>query len=296
MYKGVPQGSILGPLIFDIFMNDLFYFVKQGNLFNYVDDNSGSVNHMELHDVSRLLQAEAEVTVKWFSENAMQANPAKLQGILLKGNKHASDFKVSIRGQYIDFSESITALGICIDENLTFVIHVNNICLKASRNISALRRLTGLLDLPNKKAIYDRFIVSNFNDCLLVCLFTSRASITKIQKLQERALRFVLKNSIADYDTLLSKDAVDSLRLSSLKTMAVEIYKILNGMNPEYLLPLFSRSTTLRGNNKLIHPIKRTITYGIKSLAYYGTHVWDLLPLDVNGAITLNNFKTLMRK
>ena len=79
MYKGVPQGSILGPQIFNIFMNDLFYFVKQGNLFNYADDNSVSVNHMELHVVSRLLQAAAEVTVKWFSENAMQANPAKCQ-------------------------------------------------------------------------------------------------------------------------------------------------------------------------------------------------------------------------
>ena len=96
-----------------------------------------------------------------------------------------------------------------------------------------------------------------------MCFFTSRASITKIQKLQERALRFVLKDSISDYDILLSKGGVDSFRISSLKTMAVEIYKILNGMNPEYLSPLFSRSTTpynLRDNNKLIQPIERTTT------------------------------------
>ena len=62
-----------------------------------------------------MLQAEAEVTVQWFFENAMQANPAKFQDILLKENKDGSDFKVSIRGQDIDFSKSITALGICID-------------------------------------------------------------------------------------------------------------------------------------------------------------------------------------
>ena len=132
-----------------------------------------------------------------------------------------------------------------------------------------------------------------------MAFFTSRASITKIQKLQECALRFVLKDSISDYDTLLSKGGVDSFRISSLKTMAVEIYKILNGMNPEYLSPLFSRSTapySLGDNNKLIQPIKRTTTYGIKSLAYYGTHLWNLLPLDVKGAITLNNLKTLMKK
>ena len=132
-----------------------------------------------------------------------------------------------------------------------------------------------------------------------MCFLTSSAGITKIQKLQERAFRFVLKDSISDYDTLLSKGGVDSFRISSLKTMAVEINTIQNGMNPEYLSPLFSRSTTpyyLRDNDKLIQPIKRTTTYVIKSLAYYRTHLWNLLPLDVKGAITLNNFKTLMRK
>ena len=82
--KGVPQGSILGPLIFNIFMNDLFYFVKHANLFNYADDDSVSVNGKELNIVSRLLQSEAEVTVRWFCDNAMGANPSKFQGILFK--------------------------------------------------------------------------------------------------------------------------------------------------------------------------------------------------------------------
>ena len=69
------------------------------------------MNHEELNIVSRLLQAEAGVTVQWFSGNAMQ-------GILLKGNKNGSDFKVSIREQDIDLSKSIAALGICIDEDI----------------------------------------------------------------------------------------------------------------------------------------------------------------------------------
>ena len=62
---------------------------------------------------------------------------------------------MSIRGQDIEFSNSITALGSCIDENLTFDEHVNNICLKASRQISALQRLTGVIDMPGRKAIYN---------------------------------------------------------------------------------------------------------------------------------------------
>ena len=229
----------------------------------------------------------------------MEANPAKFQGILFKGKKHVSDFKVSIDELDIPFSKSITALGVCIDENLTFDSHIDTICLKASRQISALQRLTGFLDMTSRKAIYTSFISANFNYCPLVWFFTSRANITKMQKLQERALRFVLKDSISDYNTLLTKSGFDSFRISSLKSMAVEIYKILNGMDPKYLSSLFSKSNvpyTMRDNDKLIQPLKRTTGFGIKSFAYYGTHLWNMLPIDIKSTVTLSSFKTLIKK
>ena len=191
--KSVPQGSILGPLIFNIFMNDLFYFVKRANLFNYADDDSVSVNGKELSIVSRLLQSEAEVTVRWFCDNAMEANPSKFQGISFKGNKQVSDFKVSVDGHDMKFSNSMTSLGICIDDTLTFDSHISDLCLKASRQISALQRLTGLLDYPSRKAIYSSFISSHFNYCPLVWFFTSRASITKMQKNSGTSSSFCFK-------------------------------------------------------------------------------------------------------
>ena len=169
--KGVPQGSILEPLIFNIFMNDLFYFVKHANIFNYADDNSVSVSGKELSIVSRLLQSKAEVTVRWFCENAMEANPSKFQGILFKGNKQADDFKLSVNGHDIEFSKSMTSLGICIDDTLTFDSHINDICLKASRQISDLQRLRDWLDYPSRRAIYTSFISSHFNYCPRVWFF-----------------------------------------------------------------------------------------------------------------------------
>ena len=75
--------------------------------------------------------------------------------------------------------------------------------------------------------------------------FTSKASIAKMQKIQERALRFVLKDSVSDYETLLVKSGVDSFRIATIKIMAIEIYKILNDMGPDHVyflnqIPLIS--------------------------------------------------------
>ena len=82
--------------------------------------------------------------------------------------------------------------------------------------------------MPSRKAIYNSFIVSNYDYCPLVYYFTNRESINKMQKIQERALRFVLKDSVSDYNTLLTKCGVDPFRISSLKSMAVDIHEILN--------------------------------------------------------------------
>ena len=99
---------------------------------------------------------------------------------------------------------------------------------------------------------------------------------------------------MSDYETLLSKGGVDSFRISFLKTMAVEIHKILNGMGPKYLSHLFPMSTIpcpFRGDNKLIHPLKRTTTFGIKSLACYGMHLCNISPHDVKWICPNFNFK-----
>ena len=75
--KGVPQGSILGPLIFNIFLNDIFYFSTESCLYNYADDNCVSVSHTEMNILSSCLQSETQPMVKWFTDISTKANADK---------------------------------------------------------------------------------------------------------------------------------------------------------------------------------------------------------------------------
>ena len=96
LFKGAPQESILGPLIFDIFLNDIFYFVSKGDLYNYADDNCISVSHQNISVLSKHLENETRVMVEWFAENSMKANAEKFQGLILTGSRNNTDVQVSL--------------------------------------------------------------------------------------------------------------------------------------------------------------------------------------------------------
>ena len=150
----------------------------------------------------------------------------------------------------------------CIDGKLNFNEHVCRICSKASAQISALQRLTGLVDYPSRKAIYTSFIASNFNYCPLVWFFTSRENIDWIDKIQERALRFVLKDRISDYKNLLLKSGFDSFRIYAVKCLMIELFKILEGITPNYLSDLFVKADTLMTQEiktNWYNPLKRRL-------------------------------------
>ena len=133
-------------------MADLVYLVTQGNLFNYADDNSVSVNHTELHVVRSLRQPEAEVTVKWFTETAMKANATKFQGFSWKETKMFWISSFPAEDNLSGFRNPLLFWG-SYRRKFDMVTHASNICVKASRQIRAPQRQTGFLDLRNRKII-----------------------------------------------------------------------------------------------------------------------------------------------
>ena len=148
----------------------------------YADDNWVAVHHKELTTLRGILHNEAKLMVECFEINAMQANPDKFQGMLPKGAKTVGDLAITVEGIELALVSEINVLGVCIDDQLSFNAHVDRICTKAGRQVSALQRLTGVLHYESRLSIYKSFTMSNFDYCPTMWGFTCRASITKMEK------------------------------------------------------------------------------------------------------------------
>ena len=264
-------------------------FIMKHRAVKPVDEN---IENVKSHLVSM-----TKIAIDWFERNCMQANPEKFQAIFLAPGHTKVQTDFFIDNININPEKSVKLLGVELDDKLKFDIQVSSMCKKAAKQLNALKRIGHLLGQSSRLTIFPAYIMSNFNYCPLVWHFCSKKNLFKLERMQERALRFVYRDYKSSYEELLDKAKLQCLHLGRLRSLATEIHKAVHGGAPPYVSSLFTERESeysLRRNHSLILPPYNTISFGKQSIRYTGPKVWNSLPNNLRDTTSLKEFKNLI--
>ena len=179
----VPQESILGPLLFNIFLNDIFFFLKDANLGNYADYSTLYAYNKDFETVTCNLRQEFSILSNWFYDICMVLNPGKCH-LMLFGIKENEQFDL-ICNITLKHSSHEKVLGVTIDNKLSFDEHIINIFKTAYKKLNTLSRINHYMKQNRNKILLVSFIISHFSYCPLIWMFYSKKSTKKINAVHE---------------------------------------------------------------------------------------------------------------
>ena len=298
LLSGVPQGSVLGPLLFNIYLNDLFWVHENTDVCNFADDTTIYSCDQDLMTVIRNLEHDSLLVMEWFECNYMKLNAEKCH-FLMSGHKHEWIW-MRVGKDMIWESQYEKLLGVNIDNELNFKVHVLDICKKANSKLTALRRYCKFITLEKKRTLFKAFVESQFSYCPLVWMFHSRALNNKINRLHERALRMVYDDDTSTFGELLIMDGSCTIHERNIQYLAIELYKAFNNIGPPLLNDIFKLSSykgpKLRNKEEFTRQTISTVHFGENSLKYLGAKIWNLIPIEIKDVDTLEQFKVLIKK
>ena len=292
---GVPQESILGPLLFNVYLRDLFMFTEDYEMVNYADDNTPYVCEGDMNKIILTLEGAASKLFLWISQNYLKANPDKSH-LLLSNNE---DRIIYIQSEVIENAKSKKLLGITFDSDLKFNTHVTNICNKASQKLHALARVSGFMSQNKLIMVMKTFIMSQFNYCPLVWMFYSKEVNNRLNHIHERALRIAYRDANSTFQELLIRDGSVSIHHRNLQLLVTEMFKFLKGISPQIMAKVFKvneRNYNLRTDTSFSTNNVRTMNYGQQSISYLAPKIWNLVPEDIKESATVTLFKAKIKR
>jgi len=308
---GVPQGSILGPLLFLKYINDLPNCLRDAAPRMFADDTNITLSTKTVADLKLAVTSELNNLTCWLRANRLSLNVAKTELMIIGSRQRlhspCDEIDICIDDKMIKRVDHTKSLGLTIDAQLSWSKHVDEIFKKASSVIGALKRVRPFISKDFAVQIYNALILRYFDYCSPVWDCMSGYLSDKFQKLQNRAARVITK---LPFDTssnlLLVKLKWEKLSLRRKKQKALIMYKLiimyktLNELAPEYLQCLFTQrhvnDYNLRNlEGKLSLPKANTSSLK-RSFCYSGACLWNNLPQDLKSVGTFGKFKRGIKK
>ena len=238
---GVPQGSILGPLLFLLYINDIHRSSSAPKFLLYADDTALLFTAPTLEKLQDVINNSLPNIATWLSSNRLTLNVNKSTYQLFSIKNRLPDIRISIGGSLLSRSQSFKYLGVTIDENLKWCTHIKNVENTISRNIGLIGRSQYMLDSDHIILLYNALVLPFLNYCVQVWANTYPSNMTKLIILQKKIIRIIAHAHHRDHTNPIFKKFKilkfpDLVEVSLLKVM----HAFLTGSLPSVMRSYFT--------------------------------------------------------
>ncbi len=297
---GVPQGAKLASVLFLIYINDINECLKFSKIGLFADDTLLYTTHKDPMVAAQQINEDLVRVQKWLNINKLKLNTGKTKCMVINSKQINHLPPIRINNDEIERVKSIKYLGFIIDENLKMSDHVDYIAKKVAKKIGFLGRISHKLDMEGRLTLYKSIISPHFEYCASLLYLCNFNEFDKLQKLQNRALRIILRcRARTSIKSMLDKLNLLSVKQRTVMLTMTFIFKIKNKLLPNYLQHFISyvghhHQHQLRNINNFRLPfVSRSSTQN--SLFYKGLKQFNELPMQIKNTANLNEFKKLIK-
>ena len=295
---GVPQGSLPGPLLFILYMNDIQHTSKLLSFTLFADDTTILYSHKNLTSLCDTLNVELREVCNWFKANKLSLN-AKKTNLMYLGTSHQTrnidDSKncIYLDGVKLDRVHEAKFLGLLIDENITWKKQISSVCKTCSRNIGVMNKVKHFLPKQAMYHLYCSMVLCYLNYGILLWGNSCKEYLSKVLRLQKRALRIVSNSSYLSASKPLF-DKYKTLDVFSLykKEVAVFMFKYQRNLLPQSFDNMFTKRKDIHTYNTRNKDNYQISAHKIKGILHTGPRIWNSLPYNIKNAKSISQFKT----
>ena len=295
--SGIPQGSILGPLLFIIYINDLVGACNSGsNIYLYADD-AKLFKYISRTEDTHILQSDIDKLNDWIEKWLLKLNIAKCK-IVSFGRNIDVDGHYNIRGVEIDRVNSIKDLGVTFDTKLKFDDHIQEKINKATSILGIIKRNFRNISEFAFVTLYKSLVRSHLEYANTVWSPYRKEDIIKLEKVQMRATKLIHGLKHLSYNERLKRLKLPTLKFRRARGDMIEVYKIITGKyDVETTVSFIPNSDTItRGNRFKLY--QGQVKYDLRKYFFSNRiiRIWNSLPDSIVNAVTTNTFKNRLDK